>query len=681
WSSIITLPGTLFVPVIIPEETAEVTVTKSDGPVQSVKVYLFSGTGSYLSLNETTDSNGQVSFDLPVGHDYKFRADLFSNQYWSAVTTILPGVNNVSIDAGGGTLQVTVEKAPGSPLEGINTYLFNTSGTYLGLSQTSDASGIVQFSVPAGDYAVRADYLGYQYWSVNTTVTGNTNISLSIPHQDVVITVQSSFQGAQDPVAGVNVYLFTSSGSYMSQYQTTDSNGQVTFNLPENSYKVRADYMSQQYWSNDFTWQNSTVNIPMADAQVFVFGSGQPLDGVNVYLFTGTGSYLSVYKTTDISGIVSFRVPSGLYKFRADYQSSQYWSETETLIADQINPVIISTGGGLFNFTVTKGAAPLTGIKCYLFSESGTYLSLNETTDSNGQVSFPLSDGNYKIRVDYLGNQFWSDVYTIPDTLAGSLDIPHQDVTITVQNSFQGAQDPVAGVNVYLFTSAGSYMSQYQATDINGQVTFNLPENSYKVRADYMSQQYWSNDFTWEDRTISIPHGLADVHVLRGVDDVAGARVYLFTSSSSYLSIYETTDLSGIALFQIPAGSYLFRADEGGDQKWSDIITVSPDQTTNLEINFSDSLLVTLSADPESILKGNSSILTWQSANAETVSIDQGIGEVGLSGTLEVFPATTTTYTITAENSSDTATDSVTIYVTGAPLAVVEGIKHHAGLK
>ena len=46
----------------------------------------------------------------------------------------------------------------------------------------------------------------------------------------------------------------------MNQNQTTDTNGQVVFNLPEQAYKVRADYLAQQYWSGLGTGSGGAVD-------------------------------------------------------------------------------------------------------------------------------------------------------------------------------------------------------------------------------------------------------------------------------------------------------------------------------------------------------------------------------------------------------------------------------------
>ncbi|MBW1772730.1 MAG: hypothetical protein JRJ82_07545, partial [Deltaproteobacteria bacterium] len=136
WSDVAVLPEVSTIDVIIEEETAEVTVTTGTGLAQGVRVYLFSGSGSYLGLYENTDANGKVSFELPVGREFKFRADIMSSRYWSDPATILPGgTNSIAIDAGGGDLQVTVDNGAGVPMEGINTYLFTSSGAYLGQSR------------------------------------------------------------------------------------------------------------------------------------------------------------------------------------------------------------------------------------------------------------------------------------------------------------------------------------------------------------------------------------------------------------------------------------------------------------------------------------------------------------------------------------------------------------------
>src|SRR5690349_3956730 len=57
----------------------------------------------------------------------------------------------------------------------------------------------------------------------------------------------------------------------------------------------------------------------------------------------------------------------------------------------------------------------------------------------------------------------------------------------------------------------------------------------------------------------------------------------------------------------------------------------------------------TLTASPESVDKGQSSTLTWQTSNATDISIDNGVGAVQANGSQQVSPTDSTTYTLTAK--------------------------------
>jgi len=91
-----------------------------------------------------------------------------------------------------------------------------------------------------------------------------------------------------------------------------------------------------------------------------------------------------------------------------------------------------------------------------------------------------------------------------------------------------------------------------------------VKERAYKVRADYLGQQFWSEEFTWQGATVAIPEGIARVAVHMGSQVVTGAPVYVFSSGGSYLGLSSKTDASGVAEFRLPAGSYRFRADYQG---------------------------------------------------------------------------------------------------------------------
>ena len=103
-------------------------------------------------------------------------------------------------------------------------------------------------------------------------------------------------------------------------------------------------------------------------------------------------------------------------------------------------------------------------------------------------------------------------------------------------------------------------------------------------------------------------------------------------------------------------------------------ITVSPTEITTYTITATgpygtDTAGVTvtmpptviISADPEIVLPGESSTLTWSSTYADSAEIDQGVGPVPVNGTINVSPAQTTAYNITVTGQGGTVTSTVTV--------------------
>ncbi|MGE0406201.1 MAG: alkaline phosphatase family protein, partial [Candidatus Korobacteraceae bacterium] len=75
----------------------------------------------------------------------------------------------------------------------------------------------------------------------------------------------------------------------------------------------------------------------------------------------------------------------------------------------------------------------------------------------------------------------------------------------------------------------------------------------------------------------------------------------------------------------------------------------------------------TLSATPTSVTAGGAVTLTWSTSNANSVTIDQGIGTVLASGQRIVSPASTTIYTLTASGAGGNTTATTTVTVTSTP--------------
>jgi hypothetical protein len=89
------------------------------------------------------------------------------------------------------------------------------------------------------------------------------------------------------------------------------------------------------------------------------------------------------------------------------------------------------------------------------------------------------------------------------------------------------------------------------------------------------------------------------------------------------------------------------------------VITVNP---TPLIINFD--------VNPSVITSGASAALIWNVSGANSVSIDQGVGTVPLTGSKLISPTDTITYTITASGPAGTLSKSVVLTV-NAPIVAI----------
>ncbi len=68
-------------------------------------------------------------------------------------------------------------------------------------------------------------------------------------------------------------------------------------------------------------------------------------------------------------------------------------------------------------------------------------------------------------------------------------------------------------------------------------------------------------------------------------------------------------------------------------------------------------------ADPVVVSSGGASNLSWSVIGASQVKIDQGVGEVGLKGSIKVEPFETTTYRLTAIDGSINRSTTLKIMV------------------
>lgn len=588
-----------------------VNVSTAHGPAAGVPVHLFSASGEDLGHTLVTNDLGQAVFNLPVGAAFRFRADIGDEHHWSEPVEVTgEGPQDVAVSTGG-RLEVTVRMAPDAPLTGIPVRLCDPDGNDLGMHTVTDDQGRVVFHPSVGDYRARIDYLGHVFWSAPIQLTADTLIHIDLPHHAIAVTVIGRFLEETEPLEGIDVHLHAVTGEALDMRQITGEDGQVTFELPDAVFMARADFLGESFWSDEFAWEDTKILVPLAEALVNVTTAGRPLADVPVTPFDEQGNDLGLSAVTDAEGRCLFRLPAGTYRFRVAHMDEIHWSGLEPLAADQRLTIGISTGGGAFTFTLLQGPGqPLAGVSCALFDDNGNDLGRFGITNADGQFTFDLDTGDYRLRVDHLGHSFWSEVIQVPNVFSSEMTIPHSPVSVSVVMA-AGSDDqgtppggcgivapppdptvPVPNARVHLFNGDRSYQGPHLITDAQGRVQFQLPvDMTYAFRADILGSHYWSETIVVPpvgpmQTLIDAGGGRLELTVVdRSSNPMPGLPVYLYRESGDYLAQHQTTTSEGTAAFHLPAGRYTLRVEYRGESHWTEPIEVIQDTQVTMRIN------------------------------------------------------------------------------------------------
>jgi uncharacterized protein GlcG (DUF336 family) len=531
-----------------------VTVSDTDGaPKAGMRVYAFNG-NTYTNYNATTNAAGQATFTLPLG-EYRFRADLNGTQFWSGASNhcVLPGCENawvtVSIP-----LVVSIQDAGGAPQAGVRVYAFN-GATYANYNATSNVEGQAVFTLPLGEYRFRADFNGVQYWSGaanHCTIPGCASLTVTVGPQATATPIPTFTPSPTAPVEPTPTATLepTPTGSPEPGETPTPSAWQP------GGAKVLAAAQKQQ---------PNQVTVTVLDTD------DQPKAGLRVYVFSGA-DYTGYSGTTDQAGLVTFTLPDGEYRFRADFNGTRFWSAPENHCTVPTCPSASVTVTVPVTVTVLDtDDEPKAGLRVYAF-DGATYSNYSATTDADGQAVFTLPQGEYRFRADFNGTRFWSageNHCEIPGCDAASVTVT-LPVTVTVLDT-DGAPQP--GLRVYAFDGA-TYSNYSATTDADGQAVFTLPQGAYRFRADLNGTRFWSSETNHceipdcDAASVTVSKPVTVTVAGGGGQPYPGLRVYAFTDTT-YTGYSGTTDANGKVTFTLPLGAYRFRADYDGVRFWS----------------------------------------------------------------------------------------------------------------
>ncbi|QTA92989.1 fibronectin type III domain-containing protein [Desulfonema magnum] len=125
------------------------------------------------------------------------------------------------------------------------------------------------------------------------------------------------------------------------------------------------------------------------------------------------------------------------------------------------------------------------------------------------------------------------------------------------------------------------------------------------------------------------------------------------TGDSTSETFYADSGVTALTTYTYTAEAYDAAGNRSGE---SDPITVT--KTGDVPVP-----QVTFSASATSVSPGETVVLSWDTSGADSRTLGPGIGDISESGTAEVSPEETTTYTLTASGPGGTVTAAVTVAV------------------
>ncbi len=598
---VIAILALLLATVTYAQTLVDVAVTDDAGAnLTGVNVYAFDGT-TYTGSSAVTDGSGIATFSLADG-DYRFRADFNGTQYFSSASNdcTTPSCTSVSLEIPR-AVDVTVTSSAGGPEVGLTVYAFDGT-TYANKSAVTDANGVASLQLLAGNYRFRIDKNGTHFYTDSTnhcTIPGCTAVSYEIP-ESVTVTVTSG--GAPDQ--GLTVYAFGGS-TYANKSAVTDANGEAEFTLLPGDYRFRIDKNGTQY----FTDAANHCSVPGCNAVSFdipaevtvsvTSSAGGPEAGLTVYAFDGT-TYTNMSAVTDASGVASFTLLAGDYRFRIDKNGTEFFtSEVNDCsvpgctavsyeIPENITVTVTASGGGFEQ-----------GLTVYAFDGS-TYVNKSAVTDVNGEAVFTLVPGDYRFRIDKNGTQYFTDDVnhcTAPGCNAVSFEIPAQ-IQVTVTSS---SGSPEAGLTVYAFDGS-TYMNKSAVADSNGIATFTLLAGDYRFRIDKNGTQFFTsevNDCSVPGCTAvnyEVPENITVTVTSSSGGFESGLTVYAF-DGSTYVNKSAVTNANGEATFTLLPGDYRFRVDKNGTQFYtSDVNDCTAPGCTSVSYEVPEDVVVTVTS-------------------------------------------------------------------------------------
>ena len=349
------------------------------------------------------------------------------------------------------------------------------------------------------------------------------------------------------------------------------------------------------------------------------------------------------------------------------------------LYIGNIAPGWSTQGSVVVSFKVSNSNTPSCAITNFSANPSsitsGTSSTLNWSTNNCSSVVISPNVGSVSLNGSQSVYPTQTTIYTIKAYNGAGVLADTDNVTVTVNSVIPSCSIDSFTANPSTIASGSSSTLNWSTTNcasvtisnlgynvptVGSQLVYPTQTTIYTIKAYNGAGVLADTDNVTVTVNSVIPSCSIDSFTANPSTIASGSSSTLNWSTTNCASVtisnlgYNVPTVGSQLVYPTQTTTYTLKAydSNGGNQTRSVTITVRQNTQTCSIDNFT--------ADPQSINSGGSSILNWKTTNCISVSLDYA--EIQTSGSKEVHPTQTTTYTLRA-NSTNEATQTRTTTV------------------
>jgi len=449
---------------------------------------------------------------------------------------------NVNVGTTGLTLSVpkgtalfygSVQDNLGNPVQGVEVQTRDNTGAYKGDSY-SDANGNYVTVAVGGlnndtwQVEVNNSPANYLFSEPSFDQNGGANISAGEATEVNITAILATntisgylTDGGGNPIAGINVYASTTSGANYNQNTDTGANGYYSISVANGQWQVGvssggggdslpANYLDPQNQNVVIDNNNATVNFTAPIAPYTISGSlkdgnGNPLPGIGINAYSTSGVSYNQNVDTDANGDYSLGVANGTWQVGvtscsecSDSLPAEYFCPPQTVVISNnnatVNLIATISPYTISGFLKDNYNNPIAGVNIYASTTtaSGANFNENAVTGADGSYSLNVVNGDWQVGVNsctdcsqglpanYLGPQGQSVV--VSGNSVNNVNFTAILAPYTISGSLEDNYgNPIAGVNVYAYTTSGSSYNQNAVTGANGDYSIYVINGNWQV--------------------------------------------------------------------------------------------------------------------------------------------------------------------------------------------------------